>query len=247
VVPLAVPVRRLSLFPLFLLASLLLHAAGLVLAARAHRVEPRPPPPSELVVVELERPLPPEPPSVTEQSPRPAPRHVGEAHKHAKQEPPPPNDAPPPEPGPPPPVVVGLTLESTTTANAVTVAPVGNTLVGKPAPKATAPGAVRPGYAPSYQVDTLPVPLNTEEIQTYGEENYPASAKKLGIEGVVQLAVTVEADGSVSAVQVLTGPGHGFNEAARSALLRARFKPATKGGTPVATDIPWKYTFVLNR
>jgi periplasmic protein TonB len=244
VVPLAVPVRRLSLFPLFLLASLLLHAAGLFLAARARHVEPRPPPPSELVVVELERPPPPEPPSVTEPSLRPPPKHVGEARPHAKEEPPPPNDTPPPDPGPPPPVVVGLTLESTTTANAVAVAPVGNTLVGEPGPKATAPGAVRPGYAPSYQVDTLPVPLNTEEIE--GEENYPASVKKLGIEGVVQLAVTVEADGSVSAVQVLSGPGHGLNEAARSALQKARFKPATRGGKPVATDIPWKYTFVLN-
>ncbi len=240
-VPLAVPVRRPSLLLLFLGASLLLHAAGLVLAARARPAEQQPPPPSQLVVVEVERPPPPPPPSVTELRPRAAPKYVGVARTHAKEEPPPPNDTPPPDPGPPPPVVVGLTLESTTTASAVAV-PVGNTLVGAPGPKATAPAAVRPGYAPSYQVDTLPVLLEAMD----GEEVYPRSAKKLGVEGKVVLAVTVEADGRVSAARVVSGPGSGLNEAARDAVLQARFKPATKGGQPVATDITWTYSFVLN-
>jgi protein TonB len=240
VVPLAVP-RRTLLFPVFLGASLLLHAAGLFLAAKGRLAEPRLRPPSELVVVEVQRKPPPEPPSVTELRPRAAPKYVAEAHKHSKEEPPPPNDTPPPAPGPPPPVVVGLTLESTTTASSVAV-PVGNTLVGKPAQQATAPGAVRPGFAPSYQVDTLPILLSNIE----GVEHFPPSAKKLGIEGEVFLTVTVESDGSVSSVQVVSGPGYGLDEAAKEALLGARFRPATKGGLPVATDIHWKYTFALN-
>jgi protein TonB len=241
-VPLAAPLRRPSFFPAFLGASLLLHALGLLLASRARLAQlPRPERPSELVVVEVERPPPAPPPSQVELRPRAAPKYTGEARKPAKLEPPPPNEAPPPTPGPPPPVVVGLTLQSTTTASPVAV-PVGNTLVGKPTATATAPSAVRPGYAPSYLVDTLPVLL--EEIN--GEEVYPREAKKQGIEGQVVLLITVEADGRVSGARVVSGPGHGLNEAARDAVLRARFKPATKGGQPVATELRYLYDFAIN-
>ena len=241
-VPLAAPLRRLSFFPVFFGASLLLHAPLLYLAAQRRLPDfPRPPPPSELVVVEVERPPPEPPPSRTELKPRAAPKYVGAARKPARWSRPPPNEAPPPEPGPPPPVVVGLTLNSTTTASAVAV-PVGNTLAGKPAATATAPSAVRPGYAPSSLVDTLPILL--EEIN--GEEVYPREAKKQGIEGQVVLLITVEADGTVSMAKVVSGPGHGLNEAARDAILRARFKPATKGGKPVATDLRYLYDFALN-
>jgi protein TonB len=240
-VPWAAPLRRPRWFLLFLGASLALHGVALVLAARTRPPELASRPASELVVVEVERPAPPPLPTRTELRPRVAPKYVGVAKKPERLAPPPPNDTPPPDPGPPPPVVVGITLESTTTASQVAV-PVGNTLVGKPAPAATAPSAVRPGYAPAYLVDTLPVLL--EEIN--GEDVYPKAAKKLGIEGQVVLLITVEADGRVSAARVVSGPGHGLNEAARDAVLRARFKPATKGGVPVATDLRYLYDFAIN-
>jgi periplasmic protein TonB len=238
VVPLAAPERQFPLLGVFLLASLLAHALGLGLASRWRPAEAQKRPPSQLLVVEVERPPLPAPEAVVQARPRPAPKYVGKARKPSKEEPPPPNDAPPPDEGPPPPLVVGLTLESTTTASAVAV-PLGNTLAGKPVTEAT----VRKGYAPSFLVDTLPVPLTRLD----GEEHYPLSAKKLGIEGDVALLVTVEADGSVSAVKVLSGPGYGLEEAARSALLSARFKPATRGGVPVATDIHWKFSFALSQ
>jgi periplasmic protein TonB len=242
VVPLPAQQRQFPLLGVFLLASLLVHALALGLASRWRPAVPRPRPASELVVVEVERPPPPEPEAVVEPRPRPRPKYVAEAKKPSAEEPPPPNDTPPPDNGPPPPVVVGLTLESTTTASAVSV-PVGNTLAGKPAAQGPAPAAVRPGYAPSYLVDTLPVPLTPLD----GAEHYPLAARNLGIEGDVALLVTVEADGTVSSAQVLSGPGHGLEEAARSALLQARFKPATRGGVPVATDLRWKLTFTLTQ
>jgi len=243
VVPLAAPVRRPSL-ALFLGASLLVHALALLLAARARPPAPLfRPRPSELVVVEVQPPRPPpeEAPPRTEPHLRPK-LSVVAPRTPARPEAPPPNDTPPPEPGPPPPVVVGLTLQSTTSASAVSV-PVGNTLVGKPTGPAMAPDSVRPGYAPLYLVDTRPELL--EEIN--GEEIYPTLARKLGIEGQVVLAITVEADGHVSVARVVSGPGHGLNEAAQGAMLRARFRPATKGGKPVATDLRYTYTFALNQ
>jgi len=242
-VPLAAPLRRPSL-ALFLGASLLLHALALWLAAQTQPpAPPTRPRPSEVVVVEVEAPR----PHPEEAHPRSEPLlrpklAVVAPRTPAQAQPPPPNDTPPPEPGPPPPVVVGLTLQSTTTAGAVSV-PVGNTLVGKPAEKAEAPGNVRPGYAPLYLVDTMPEILE----QINGEEIYPAQARKLSIEGDVVLAITVEADGHVSAARVVSGPGHGLDEAAQAAILRARWKPATKGGKPVATDLRYKYTFALNQ
>jgi protein TonB len=237
------PVRRLPLLPIFLGASLLLHSLGIVAAARRPAFTPAGPRPSQLVVVEVAPPPPhpPEPPPRSGPRPPPPPRVALAPRTPPRARPPPPNDTPPPDPGPPPPVVVGLTLRSTTSASAVAV-PVGNTLFGKPAETATAPGDVRPGYAPLYLVDTQPVLL--EEIN--GEEIYPVEVKKLGIEGTVVLAITVDAEGRVSAARVVSGPGHGLNEAALGAVRRARFKPATKNGKPVATDLTYHYTFVLD-
>jgi periplasmic protein TonB len=239
VVALSAPSQRFPLLPLFLLASLLVHALGLVAAARVPVPTFQRPRPNELVVVEIPPVHVPESPPQSE--PRPPPKVALAQRTPPKATPPPPNDTPPPEPGPPPPVVVGLTLQSTAAASAVAV-PVGNTLMGKPVEKATAPSEVRPGYAPLYLVDTQPELL--EEIN--GEEIYPAEAKKLGIEGKVVLTITVDADGRVSAAQVVSGPGHGLEEAALGAIRRARFKPATKGGKPVATELRYAYTFLLN-
>jgi periplasmic protein TonB len=50
----------------------------------------------------------------------------------------------------------------------------------------------------------------------------------------------------VVAVKVLEGPGFGLNEAARDALRRFRFRPATQGGEPVATELKYTYTFQLD-
>jgi protein TonB len=39
---------------------------------------------------------------------------------------------------------------------------------------------------------------------------------------------------------------HGLNEAPLEAIRRARFKPATKGGKPVSTELTYGYTFAIN-
>lgn len=63
---------------------------------------------------------------------------------------------------------------------------------------------------------------------------YPREARRLGKEGTVLLRISLDAAGEVSAVDVLETPGHGLDEAARQAVLRSRFRPATAGGVPVA-------------
>lgn len=73
---------------------------------------------------------------------------------------------------------------------------------------------------------------------------YPAEAEAAGIEGDVRLRVSLTAEGRVSAVRVLSGLGHGLDQAAAEALrTRCRFSPALdRAGKPVAFVIR-SYTF----
>jgi protein TonB len=63
---------------------------------------------------------------------------------------------------------------------------------------------------------------------------YPREARRLGKEGIVLLKLHLDAEGVVESVEVLETPGYGLDEAAREAVLRSRFHPATVGGVPVA-------------
>jgi len=73
---------------------------------------------------------------------------------------------------------------------------------------------------------------------------YPSEAKRLGIEGDVILRVELDEAGRVHGTRVLSGLGHGLDEAAVFALThKCRFTPAIdKSGSPVAFVIP-RYAF----
>ena len=229
-----------------LLFSGLFHAASIIrmpdhapMVARQKPIEmemriieppPPPPPPPEPPKPEPEKPKPPPPVKVAVVKPPPTP---------------PPSSEPPPEPPKaPPPVVIGMNL-SNTNAEGSFAAPVGNTAYGKAADTAVDPNSVKPYVAPvvyaaAGSADTEPVRLGEETIP------YPEEAKKAEIEGQVTLKVTIDDKGSVVSVVVMGGPGYGLNEAARDALKRFRFKPATKGGQPVGYTFLYKYSFWLD-
>jgi len=195
---------------------------------------------TELVVVDVQRPPPPAPTAPPNPEPvevtRPPPRRM--AFRRAQ---PPPNDTPPPEmkTDEPPPVVVGLTLRSTTTAGTFD-APVGNTLAGKTPDKATNPASVMPSPVPLYELDSQPTVIGDVRIP------YPEDARSRGIEGTVVLSVLVDESGTVRAVKVISGPGAGLDQAAAKAVERIRFRPALRKGQPVAAQITYRYTFLLD-
>lgn len=196
---------------------------------------------TELVVVEVERPR----PTPKVEPPRPEPVHVDRPPPRRlafrRQSPPPPNEAPPPEAkaAEPPPVVVGLTLRSTTTAGSFE-APVGNTLVGKPADKAADPASVRPMPVPLYELDSQPTVIGEVRIP------YPEDARSRGIEGTVVLSVLVDETGRVRSVKILSGPGGALDQAAAKAVEGVRFRPAMRRGQAVAAQITYRYTFLLD-
>jgi protein TonB len=195
---------------------------------------------TELVVVEVERPAPPPAPVAP---PRPEPVEVTRPPRRTafRRSPPPPNDVPPPEarPAEPPPVVVGLTLRSTTTAGTFD-APVGNTLAGKTPEKATNPASVMPSPVALYELDSQPTVIGDVRIP------YPEDARSRGIEGTVVLSVLVDEGGRVRTVKVVSGPGGGLDQAAAKAVERIRFRPALRKGQPVAAQITYRYTFLLD-
>ncbi|WPB78632.1 energy transducer TonB [Archangium violaceum] len=244
---------------LFLLVSLGVHGGGFFLLSRMQ--ERTPPPvqrPVDLVMVEVAKPPPPPPPPQEEPKPpppkpkvvpKPPPVKVAQAEKPPPPPPPdaappPPNDAPPPEPpSKPVPLVVGISMSSTTSAGGF-AAPVGNTAYGKTGNTATDPKEVKayaaPKYVPVYQVDTEPSVASEVKIP------YPDEARRAGIEGTVTLSITIDSEGRVVKASIVKGLGYGLDEAARTALMRFRFKPAIKNGEPVSTEMKYSYTFVLD-
>ena len=92
------------------------------------------------------------------------------------------------------------------------------------------------------EVDTPPQPI----VQT--QPLYPMTAKSKGIEGVVMLLFTVQVDGTVESVEVSSAkPEYIFDEAAKNAVRRWRFKPGIKNGDPVATRVSVPLRFELEK
>jgi len=68
-------------------------------------------------------------------------------------------------------------------------------------------------------------------IQSTGA-SYTEAALKARIHGYVYLALTIEADGSVHDIRVLSGLGYGLDESALKALQTWKFEPALQDGIP---------------
>ncbi len=237
---------RSAVLPIFIGCSLLLHGAVVAVATRAARgaADPTPvSPPVELVMVEVEVPKPADPEPTPAPTPRPAIKVAPPPPQARERTPPPPNESAPVAPKEAP-VVIGLTMSSTTTGGSF-AAPVGNTLYGSterkaPDPEQAKPYAAPQRWVPARELDSQPVVLSEVKIP------YPPAAQREAIEGTVVASIVIDEEGKVVSAKVLSGPGHGLNEAAQEAFSRFRFKPAMKAGQPVSTEIKYRYTFVLN-
>lgn len=62
---------------------------------------------------------------------------------------------------------------------------------------------------------------------------YPRIAQRLGREGTVLLRLSIDARGTLTAVEIVERAGHGFDEAALAAVRGSRFRPARQGGVAV--------------
>jgi periplasmic protein TonB len=77
------------------------------------------------------------------------------------------------------------------------------------------------------------------------EPNFSEEARKAKQQGMVTLLLVVGADGRPYNIRVRQSLGMGLDEEAINAVTRWRFKPATRNGQPVATQIEVEVDFHL--
>ena len=73
----------------------------------------------------------------------------------------------------------------------------------------------------------------------------PDLARKLRAQGDVTLSLVVKADGSVHDVRIVKPAGYGIDETVAACVLKWRFKPGTKDGSPVDVAFQFGYDFRL--
>jgi TonB family protein len=76
------------------------------------------------------------------------------------------------------------------------------------------------------------------------QPDYPAHARQLKIEGVVELQVLIAENGTVEKVEILSG-NPVLTRAAVSAFQRWKFTPFTEDGKPVKAVAPMSVNFKL--
>jgi protein TonB len=75
---------------------------------------------------------------------------------------------------------------------------------------------------------------------------YPPAVRELGIEGTVEVALTVLRDGSVGWVRIIRAEPRGYFEQAASESVRGwRFVPATQDGAPIECRLRTRVRFAL--
>jgi TonB family protein len=77
------------------------------------------------------------------------------------------------------------------------------------------------------------------------EPEYPDSAREAGIVGVVRLRVLVDTQGDASDAQVLqeSDKNVGFEQAAKEAAMKGKWKPATEAGEPAGCWVHYEVEF----
>lgn len=83
------------------------------------------------------------------------------------------------------------------------------------------------------------------EILSKPQPIYPAEARKLHIEGEVLLSVVFESSGNLQVQRVISGLGHGMDQAAVRAAEGIRFKPARRDGQAVDSEATVHIIFQL--
>jgi TonB family protein len=104
----------------------------------------------------------------------------------------------------------------------------------EPTPEPSEPGASKP------EVELAP-----PELVEYVEAEYPKEAFEQQIEADVMAEIDIDATGAVTDVRITEPVGHGFDEAARAAMMKFKFKPALKDGEPTPARVTYRYQFFI--
>jgi periplasmic protein TonB len=223
---------------------------------------PEPPPPPKLELVDVEVPpvvQPPPPPATPPEPPPPAPperpavvpQHVAtRAPVHAAEPPPvvpPPTTAPTSTEGGGPVVAMPDVAPGATgvaVAKGPTVQHVGRGGLGTGTGAGAGSGA---GEIAAMSVATIKTRALPRGDYSYEEsKDYPADARRLGIEGKIRVKLIVDDTGAVKSAQLLNKLGYGLDELALARATKIAFDPAKDtDDKPVASVVVWTFNMAL--
>jgi TonB family protein len=103
------------------------------------------------------------------------------------------------------------------------------------------------GHAPPPPgaLEAAPGLIEPATVASRVEPSYPEVARRAGIEGTVELEVSIDATGRVAEVEVLRGLPMGLSDAAVDAVRRWTWKPARSPQGPVASRRTVRIRFTL--
>lgn len=108
-------------------------------------------------------------------------------------------------------------------------------LIEPPSPPPPPPA---PAQQPTASASTLPSPIHAPAPR------YPSDAMRQGAGGTVRVKISVAADGSVAQLDIVESSGNrSLDRAALETLRRWTFKPGTRNGQPIATNVVVPITF----
>lgn len=128
----------------------------------------------------------------------------------------------------------GLTLSGGSLGGGVAVphGVAGGSQANTPKPAAAAPVKRALSAAPAAPLDECTDPPAKPKPVNVPQPAYTDQARAAGVEGKVRVELTVDETGRVVSVRLISGLGHGLDEAALAAAQRASFQPAVRCGKP---------------
>jgi protein TonB len=102
-----------------------------------------------------------------------------------------------------------------------------------------------PEAAPNQARTNIPPVIVEPRCESCPPPAYPRAPEKYGSEGRVELEITVDAKGNVTATRVVSGDKT-FSAAAQKAVRRWRFAPATSDDVPIAFTLKKMVVFTQN-
>jgi protein TonB len=81
------------------------------------------------------------------------------------------------------------------------------------------------------EYDVRPMPVKTPPPA------YPEELRRDGVKGLVAVRVMIDESGNVTEASISKSSHAGFEQAALTAIRGWKFKPASKGGAPVASKV----------
>lgn len=142
----------------------------------------------------------------------------------------------------------GLVLPEAAPSVAVSVAapPVPSASPTPAAPVVAVSGVIVPGIAPAPVPTPVAMVFVPPAFGVRQEPAYPARARRAGTEGLVEVHISLGADGTVRRVRLARSSGSALlDEAALAAARASTFTPASRDRKPVEAEASASYRFEL--